>query len=191
MPAPLEPNRPQPPGRPTRSASKPATASARKPHGPPRSTPPSLPPGTPFDLWAEGFAGLTDSGPALDFDNGGLATGIEWVLGGDPTNGSDDADLACRPSTPPAIRTARCSSFSAAATAARNDANTSIAVEYGDTLTGWTTAVHQGARREPDHHHRTADGYGPGIDKVTVALPANLAGGGKLFARLKVGVNFP
>ena len=29
----------------------------------------------------------------FDFDNGGLPSGIEWVTGGDPTNGGDDAGL--------------------------------------------------------------------------------------------------
>ena len=35
------------------------------------------------------------------------------------------------------------------------------------------------------------DGFGSGIDKVTVAIPRTLAVGNKLFARLKVAVVTP
>jgi hypothetical protein len=54
------------------------------------------PPGDAYAGWIDGlFAGtLADSNPTLDFDNGGLETGIEWVVVGDPTSGSDDAGLA-------------------------------------------------------------------------------------------------
>jgi hypothetical protein len=66
-------------------------------------------------------------------------------------------------------------------------------VEYGSSLTGWTPATHQGPDpsqitiTEADNFH----GSSPGIDKVTVALPASLATGGRLFARLHVVVNRP
>ena len=49
---------------------------------------------SPYRTWAGGFPGLTDHDPGLDFDCGGLTTGVEWVVGGDPTDAVDDADLA-------------------------------------------------------------------------------------------------
>ncbi|MFZ9938525.1 MAG: hypothetical protein ACO3JG_15915, partial [Luteolibacter sp.] len=43
-------------------------------------------PGDPYGSWAAGpWSGtLTDDSPTLDFDGGGLETGIEWVVGGGP-----------------------------------------------------------------------------------------------------------
>jgi hypothetical protein len=148
------------------------------------------PTGTPFELWAEDFAGLTDSNPALDFDKGGLATSIEWVLGGDPATGNDDAGLA------PTLDTTsdpdgKVLYVFRRSTEAAADANTSITVQYGNTLNGWTNAVHQGTGPNDITISEAPNGFGGGIDKVTVALPASLAGGGKLFARLKVVVTTP
>jgi hypothetical protein len=74
---------------------------------------------------------------------------------------------------------------------ASTDANTSIAVQYGNTLGGWSEAVHQGSGGNQITITEVPDGYGPGIDQVTVALPANLAGGGRLFARMSVVVTTP
>jgi hypothetical protein len=55
-----------------------------------------------YATWAAGpFHGpLSDPDPALDFDGGGLATGIEWVTGGDPTMAGDDATAAPTPPSP-------------------------------------------------------------------------------------------
>ncbi len=142
------------------------------------------PTGTPFELWAEDFAGLTDADPTLDLDRGSLPTGIEWVVGGDPTNGADDASVApeFENSTDPDyfIFTYRRSDQ------ANTDPNTSIAVQYGSTLTGWTTAV-----AGPDIVITPTDdfyGASPGIDKVEVKIKRSLAPGGRLFARLSVVV---
>ena len=73
-------------------------------------------------------------------------------------------------------------------TAAKNDTNTAIAAQYGSNLTGWTNAVHQGTGPTEITITEETNGFGAGIDRVTVALPANLAGGGKLFVRLNVAV---
>jgi len=147
------------------------------------------PPGDGYAGWAGGFAGLTNPDPTLDFDGGGLATGIEWVLGGDPTSGSDDAGLV------PTLDTTsdpdgkilfifRRSSGAAA------DENTAIQVQYGSDLDGWTAATHQGSGINQITITEQTNGFGSGIDKVTVALPASLAGS-KLFARLSVVVTTP
>ena len=138
--------------------------------------------GNPFDDWAGGFAGLSDSDPTLDFDGGGLATGLEWVLGGDPTDGGDDASIA-----PTLDNTSDPDFFIFTyrrADEANADTNTAIAVEYGSDLGGWTTAV-AGADIVITP---TDNGAGTGIDLVEVKIRRTLAVGGKLFARLNVEV---
>jgi hypothetical protein len=143
------------------------------------------PTGTPFELWAQGFPGLTNQDPLLDFDGGGFATALEWVLGGDPTDPSDDTAIA------PTLDNHSDRDFfiftyrrTAAAAA---DAGTAIKVEYGSDLSGWTGAV-----AGPDIVITpVADGAGPGIDLVAVQIRRMLAGGGRLFARLRVEVATP
>lgn len=68
---------------------------------------------------------------------------------------------------------------------ALDDPDTTIVVEYGSDLTGWTTAENDvdGVTITED-----TDGGGTNIDLVTVAIPRALATGGKLFVRLNVTV---
>ena len=134
-----------------------------------------------YDTWASGFAGLTDSTSSLDFDGGGLETGIEYVVGGDPSDSSDDAALAPTSSVSGSdlLFEFRRSDL------ANNDSNTTIVVEYGNSLAGWTTAV-DGVGGVTITE--TDDDFGAGIDKVVVSLPAGLAVDGKLFARLNVTI---
>jgi hypothetical protein len=136
---------------------------------------------SPYDTWAGGaFAGtLDDATPSLDFDSGGLATVLEWVLGGDPTDGSDDTAIA------PTFDNGGPDHFLFTFKRrddAHADANTAIEVEYGSDLGGWSTAT---------------DGVnGVGIDDsaipqagfrtVVIAIPKTLASDGKLFVRLNV-----
>ena len=146
------------------------------------------PVGTPFDTWSAGFPGLTDTDPTLDFDGGGLATALEWVFGGDPTDPSDDAGLV------PTIDATSDPDGKLLFTFRRNidaenDADTTIIVEYGNDLAGWTAATHQGEGAEDITLSVVPDGFGPGIDAVTVALPQGLAADGKLFVRLNVEVD--
>jgi hypothetical protein len=140
-----------------------------------------------FASWAGGpFQGtLTNTHPAIDFDNGGLPTGIEWVVGGDPTQDGDDAGLA------PTLDTTTHPNGKVLFTYRRSDAanqdpNTAITVEYGGDLTNWTAAAHQGTGAGDITISETPDG--PGFAIVTVALPGSLAVSGKLFVRLKVVV---
>jgi hypothetical protein len=144
-----------------------------------------VPLGTPFDLWAEGFTDLTNPSPAIDLDGGGLATGLEWVLGGDPTNSSDDAALA------PTLDTTSDPDFHIftyrRSREAETDANTTMAVEYGNGLASWTTA-----ESGPDIQiHVDDDGAAAGIDLVEVKIRRTLAAGQKFFARLRVVVATP
>ena len=139
-----------------------------------------------YQQWAGGYGGLSDPDPGLDFDNGGLATGVEWVVGGDPSDGSDDAsvapfgDIVTDPSY--LIFTYR------RTTQAGADVNTAISVEYGSDLTGWTTAVDNGVSIFVDEFPNFYPGVG---DKVEAAIDRALFPAGKLFARLKVVVTTP
>jgi len=139
-------------------------------------------PGTPFGDWAAGFPSLTNTDPALDFDNGGLATALEWVLGGDPTDPSDDATIL------PTIDATSNPDFFIFTFNRRDqshaDPNTTIAVEYGSDLVGWTTA---GAG--PDIVITETD-LGA-VDQVEVKIRRTLVTGGSMFARLKVEVSLP
>ena len=141
--------------------------------------------GSAYDSWAGGpFLGtLTDPTPSLDFDLGGLATGIEWVVGGDPTDPGDDAGL-----TPTATTDGTYLIFTyQRSDAANEDPNTAIKVEYNTDLQGaWTEA------------QDTVDGVvievtpGSPADTVVVKIPKSLASPGtKLFARLNVEVTTP
>ena len=140
----------------------------------------------PYDTWAGGFTGLADPGPEIDFDGGGLPTGIEWVVGGDPTNPNDDPGLA--PSIDNATSPGNLLFVFRRTTEAGADANTAIVVEYGSDLVGWTPAVDavDGVSVVTE-----TDGFGAGVDKVTVSLPQALASDGKLFARLNVQIATP
>lgn len=139
--------------------------------------------GSAYDTWAAGpFLGtLTDPTQSVDLDGGGLATGIEWVVGGDPTDPSDDAGLAPTGTLDPSgtyfVFTYRRTH------AAKNDPKTTIKVEYSTDLQGAWTDV----------------SVAPGVltsavpvgdkDSVEVLIPMSLASPGtKLFARLNVVV---
>jgi hypothetical protein len=145
-------------------------------------------PATAYQIWSSQYpaADLTD--PAADFDGGGLPTGIEWVVGGDPTKRGDDAGLAptCATTRDPNGKFLFAYRRSAVAGA---DANTTITVEYGNNLTGWRTAAHQGTGASDITISEAPDG--PGFTRVTVALPPGLTATGRLFARLKVAVVTP
>jgi hypothetical protein len=137
-----------------------------------------------FDTWAGGpFQGtLTDPDPELDFDGGGLDTGIEWVVGGDPTLGSDDAGLA------PTLDTTSDPEFLIftyrEADIAAADPKTQIAVQFSNSLGGWTNAVDDGTNIIITPTELGA------VDSVEVKLRRSVfQAGGRLFARLRVVVS--
>ena len=139
-----------------------------------------------FGTWAGGpFQGtLTNSDPELDFDGGGLETGIEWVVGGDPTIRADDAGLV------PTLDTLSDPEFLIftyrEADAAAADPKTAIAVQFSNSLGGWVNAVHDGANIIITPTELGA------VDSVEVKLRRSVfQGGGKLFARLMVVVTLP
>ena len=144
-------------------------------------------PASAYQVWAAQFSAANLTDPAADFDGGSLPTGIEWVVGGDPTDARDDAALlpTLNHSMNPdgkLLFTFRRTNRAAA------DSKTAIRLEYSNTIGGWTTAAHQGTGANDITISEEPGGFAPGIDRVTVALPASLAGNGKLFARLKVAV---
>jgi alpha-galactosidase len=140
-----------------------------------------------YAAWTKGpFQGtLGDTNPGLDFDGGSLPTGIEWVVGGDPTHGGDDAGLA------PTLDATTDPSGKFLFTYRRRDGanidpNTEMMVEYCGDPNDWTTALHQGTGAQ--QITITEAPGDPGFSEVTVALPGILADSGKLFVRLKVVV---
>jgi hypothetical protein len=134
----------------------------------------------PYEVWANGpFAtALDDSSTALDFDGGGLDTGIEWVVGGDPTDGRDDADRAptfARHGPDHFVFTYR------RRDAAHSDADTAITVQYGTAPGAWSTAS-DGANGITIDDSQVPEA---GFRTVVVSFPRALAAGsGRLFARL-------
>lgn len=137
----------------------------------------------PYDTWAGTFPSLSDSNPELDFDGGSLETGLEWVLGGDPTDATDDAGIA------PTLDNTDADFFKFTyrlTDEAAADGNTAIKAEYGSDLVGWTEAVHDGTDVIIT---TTPDGAAPGVALVEVQLRRSaLAVGDKIFARLNVEV---
>ena len=124
-----------------------------------------------------------------DSNNDGIANGMAWVLGAEHA-GANAVGLI------PTIDAANDPDGKLLFVFRRNadaaaDTNTVIRVEYGSDLGGWTTAVHQGTGPEEITVSEIAEGFGAGVDQVTVALPAALSASGKLFVRLKVRMATP
>jgi hypothetical protein len=137
---------------------------------------------TSYEKWADGpFAGTLDDLDSMrDFDNDGLTTGIEYVVGGDPT-ASDSAGVTPvldNTSDPDYfIYTYRLSDVAA------GDTTATILVQYGSDLDEWSNAVHDGDTVVIDAPVPSGT---PGVSLVKVKLKRTLAEDGKLFARLAV-----
>ena len=137
-----------------------------------------------FRHWATGpFPSglpLTDPDPALDFDGGGLPTSIEWVVGGDPTDGGDDhgpEPVGVATSAPEHVRF-----HYRLRNEAASDPGTSATLQYSTDLNGWRNAIDDGS----DIVVTTT----PGAEFATVEvkIKSSLAVAGRLFARLRVVV---
>ncbi len=134
------------------------------------------PTGTPYQLW-ENSQGIIGAGPDVDSDNDGISNAIEYVIGGDPSGPNSDS-RALLPVITRNDTTLTCVFRRTDASLASNPAK----VKYGtDLLTDWVTAQHgvDGVSIVEEN-----DGFGPGVDKVTVSIP--VTGKPKLFARLVV-----
>lgn len=140
----------------------------------------------PYLTWLAGpfAAAHTPPNADADVDRGGIATGIEWVLGGDPTDPGDDKNIAPRIDT----TDAEFVTFTyRRADAAAADPNTIVKAEYSNTLTSWNHAV------AGPHILITTEenGAAPGIDLVKVKIRRTLAVNDRLFLRLHVVVTTP
>ncbi len=138
----------------------------------------TTPPGTPCERFITGTWGLTgaDAAPGADHDGDGLANAIEFVLGSDPTTPDPTVAPTGLTDASDLVFTHRQNQAAAA------DHPT---VQHGSDLAGWTAAA--------DGENgititTTPDGFGAGIDAVTVRIPRALAVEGRLFARLAVQV---
>ena len=138
----------------------------------------SEPATTPFEQYITDTWGLSgaDAAPDNDYDADALVNAIEFVLGSDPTAGS-----------PAVAPTHTLDATHLVFTFRRSDVSVADgpSVEYGSNLTGWTTAI-DGVNGVSIV--TVPDGFGSGIDSVTVSIPRVLAANGRLFARLAVEV---
>jgi len=137
--------------------------------------------GNPYATWAASFPGLTNTAFGFDFDNDGIPTGLEWILGGNPTI-SDAASIT------PVVTGSAAGGLTLAFKREEDSIGVAtLTVDYGTALAGWTGSVTVGATTSaPDANGVTVtvDSV-PDPDNVTVNIPASNAAGGKLFARIK------
>jgi methionine-rich copper-binding protein CopC len=135
-----------------------------------------------YEFWSAQYptSDLTD--PSADNDKGGLPAGIEWVVGGDPALGADDAGKA------PVFSNSDPNNFVFTyrrRDAASTDARTTITAQYGTHPGDWSTATH-GVNGVTINDSGVPEA---GFRTVVVSIPKALAGSnGRLFARLKVVV---
>jgi autotransporter-associated beta strand protein len=130
--------------------------------------------GTPFSNWSNGAA------PDADANNDGVQNAVAWALGAeDPNeNAIDLLPTLDNTSDPTYVHF----SFNRS-NAAEADPNTAITVEFGNTLTGWTTAVDDNDNVEIE---TTA---GSPKDTVVVKLKRSTLGADdQLFVRLRIMV---
>ena len=129
-----------------------------------------------YDSWAAGPAGDVDS------NGDGVPNSIAWVLGASAPNASSTSLMPTLDNTSEPdymIFNYRRSDE------ANNDPMTAIEVEYGSSLSSWTTAVHD---NDTVMISVDDDFHGTGIDRVQVKLKTSLADDARLFGRLKVDI---
>jgi hypothetical protein len=125
----------------------------------------------------ETLNGIAGAGANTDSDGDGISNGIEFVIGGDP---SDSPSNSLQP-------TVAVDADNLTFTFRRTDdsAPYNPYVQYGSDLDGWTTAeggVGNVVITEDNNF------YPGNVDRVRVVIPRALATGGKLFARLRIEV---
>lgn len=137
--------------------------------------------GTPgfYDTWAvtNGVSGIPSTD---DSDGDGLPNGIEFVLGGDPSGPGSNSN-ALRPTI-----TADATYINFVFRRSDDSASYSPFVEYNSNLS--TTWVQAQGGVNGVVIDEVNDGFGTGIDQVTVKIPRTLATGAKVFARLHVDI---
>lgn len=136
-----------------------------------------------YDTWATGFAGFTNTAFEVDFDHDGIANGLEWVLGGNPTTPSSGV-------SPTATRNGAGGLVLEFSRAEDAIAASTLTVEYAGGLSGaWASVVVSQAGGSYPNGVTVAVDQAPSPDHVTVTIPATNAVNGKIFARLKAVQN--
>jgi autotransporter-associated beta strand protein len=135
--------------------------------------------GNSYTQW-ETAQGIVGAGADVDSDGDGIPNGIEFVIGGDPSGPNSDSSALL----PTAVLNGDFLDFTFRRTVASAVFNPYV--QYGSTLTGWTTAVNgqNGVIIEVDEVQPES-----GVDLITIRIPKTLAADGKLFGRL--GVTIP
>lgn len=118
-----------------------------------------------------------DAAPGADADHDGFENAIEFVLGSDPTK--SEPNMA-----PVLVTTATDLTFTFRRTAASAPDNP--VAQYGSDLTNWTPAQHG---QNGITITTTPNGFGAGVDSVSVTIPRSLATGSGFFVRLAVSVS--
>ncbi len=135
----------------------------------------------PYGDWAASYSLAGDDAlSTADPDQDGIANAIEFVLGMDPTE-TGDYDLM-------PLGTVEGDLFVFNFPRRDNSTLYGPVVEYGSDLGGWTTATAGSPAGTPVVIETVEDGFGPGLDAITVKVPRSLAQGDKLFARLTVTI---
>jgi len=139
--------------------------------------------GDAYSTWTASH-GLTGADAARDADpdHDGVKNVLEFLFGTEPNPAN--AGAASLASLPTVTEDATMLHFVYHRTSASVSSVTPV-VQYSSTLGSWTAASDgvNGVTIQT-----TTDGFGTGVDMVTVNMPLTLGSGGKLFARLFVAV---
>lgn len=137
---------------------------------------------TAYATWAATSYGLSGADAAFDIDcdHDGIANGLEWILGGDPTRNDASSIL---PTITGSASNGLTLVFRRAGTTL---AETTLAVEWGSGPGTLSNMIVIGAAASgPNGNQPVVAIDTPAAGQVTVTIPAANAGGGMLFARLK------
>jgi autotransporter-associated beta strand protein len=135
--------------------------------------------GDAYGSW-ESANGIGGAGPDVDSDKDGIPNGIEFVIGGDPS----EPGSASNALLPTVTVDATYLNFVFRRTDASADYDPFV--EYGSNLSGWTEAA---AGVDGVVVNKDDDFFGGSVDRITVRIPRALAAPGtRLFARLRVDI---
>ena len=142
----------------------------------------SSPPVNAYLAWATTTHGLSGGNAAFDFDydKDGIANGMEWILGGNPTVNDNSSIL------PAVTGTATGGLTLVFNRATASIPETTLTCEWNTDLNSTWNSIPIGvADVGPSGINPTVDIDAPSVGKVTVNIPAGNAVGGRIFARLK------
>ncbi|BCU75298.1 autotransporter-associated beta strand repeat-containing protein [Luteolibacter sp. LG18] len=136
-----------------------------------------------YTSWATSHGlGGADALRDADPDHDGVKNVLELLFGSEPNPANSGASsLANLPVTELDATTLHFSFHRAAASIS----TVTPIVQYSSDLTTWSTAT-DGSNGVT--FQTTTDGYGTGVDKVTVNIPLALGANGRLFARVQVAI---